>query len=173
MDKRKLNIEKKKKEIENLIEELKENSSDITKDEINELEELLEEILQMEQEPLGKRIGRSVGLFSIHFTLMYFVSILAFGLFFQEVTFTNKFLVFLVAGIISMILTAFEDIPRNPFRKHFISMNLMIFTIIILGIYIFNRDVYSVFQNSITWVFYLIIVMTLYYFVDKAIRRIS
>ena len=41
MDKRKLNIEKKKKEIENLIEELKENSSDITKDEINELEELL------------------------------------------------------------------------------------------------------------------------------------
>ena len=104
---------------------------------------------------------------------MYFVSILAFGLFFQEVTFTNKFLVFLVAGIISMILTAFEDIPRNPFRKHFISMNLMIFTIIILGIYIFNRDVYSVFQNSITWVFYLIIVMILYYFVDKAIRRIS
>ena len=47
MDKRKLNIEKKKKEIENLIEELKENSSDITKDEINELEELLEEILRM------------------------------------------------------------------------------------------------------------------------------
>ena len=78
MDKRKLNIEKKKKEIENLIEELKENSSDITKDEINELEELLEEILRMEQEPLGKRIGRGVGLFSIHFTLMYFVSILAF-----------------------------------------------------------------------------------------------
>ena len=173
MDKRKLNIEKKKKEIENLIEELKENSSDITKDEINELEELLEEILRMEQEPLGKRIGRDVGLFSIHFALMYFVSILAFGLFFQEVTFTNKFLVFLVAGIISMILTAFEDIPRNPFRKHFISMNLMIFTIIILGIYIFNRDVYSVFQNSITWVFYLILVMILYYFVDKAIRRIS
>lgn len=163
--------ENKKKEIENLIEELKENSSDITKDEINELEELLEEILQMEQEPLGKRIGRGVGLFSIHFTLMYFISILAFGLFLQEVTLTNKFLVFLVAGIISMILTVFEDIPRNPFRKHFISMNLMIFTIIILGIYILNRDVYSVFQNSITWVFYLIIVVILYYLVDAAIRR--
>ena len=120
----------------------------------------------MEQEPLGKRIGRGVGLFSIHFTLMYFISILAFGLFLQEVTLTNKFLVFLVAGIISMILTVFEDIPRNPFRKHF-----MIFTIIILGIYILNRDVYSVFQNSITWVFYLIIVVILYYLVDAAIRR--
>jgi uncharacterized membrane protein YesL len=70
-----------------------------------------------------------------------------------------------------MILTVFEDIPRNPFRKHFISMNLMIFTIIILGIYILNRDVYSVFQNSITWVFYLIIVVILYYLVDAAIRR--
>ena len=50
-------------------------------------------------------------------------------------------------------------------------MNLMIFTIIILGIYILNRDVYSVFQNSITWVFYLIIVVILYYLVDAAIRR--
>ena len=47
--------ENKKKEIENLIEELKDNATDITKAEIEELESLLDEVLKMEREnPLSE-----------------------------------------------------------------------------------------------------------------------
>ena len=163
--------EEKKKEIEKLIEDLKENASDIPKAEIEELEALLDDVLNMEVEPWYKRMGKGFGFFSLHLTLMYFISILTFGLFFDEISMNNKMLVFLIGGIVSIVLTLFEDVPRNPLRRHFVSINLMIFIIILMGVYIINRDIYSVFNTSITWVFYLFTVVILYYLIDSLIKR--
>jgi hypothetical protein len=163
--------ENKKKEIENLIEELKDNATDITKAEIEELESLLDDVLKMESEPWYKTMGKEFGFFSLHFILMYLVSILTFGLYFEEISIENMMLVFLIGGIVSIILTLFEDLPRNPLRRHFVSINLMIFVFIVMGIYIINRDIYSVFNTSITCVFYLFTVVIIYYLMDSLITR--
>lgn len=171
MPKKKNIASKKKKEIENLLQELKENSSDITKIEIEELESLLDDILQIEDVPLWKRLAKGIGTFTIHLFIMYFISILAFGLFFEALAINNKWLIFWIALVISFILTLFEDVPRNPFRNHFVSINLMIFSCIVLGIYILDRDVYSIFAAPITWVFYLLTVVIIYYVIDSSIAR--
>ena len=128
--------ENKKKEIEELIDDLKNNSLDIDKSEIEELEGLLNEVLNMEEEPLWKKSLRGMKNFTLHFVIMYLISVISFGLYFQALVLPNKFLLFLVGGIVSLILTIFEDIPRNPFRRHFIMLNFLIFLIIIMGIYI-------------------------------------
>lgn len=163
--------ENKKKEIEELIDDLKNNSLDIDKSEIEELEGLLNEVLNMEEEPLWKKSLRGMKNFTLHFVIMYLISVISFGLYFQALVLPNKFLLFLVGGIVSLILTIFEDIPRNPFRRHFIMLNFLIFLIIIMGIYIINRDVYSVFNMSLIWVFYLITVIVLYYIIGSSLGR--
>ena len=163
--------EEKKKEIEDLIEDLKENALDINKAEIEELEELLNEVLNMESEPFWKKAIRFMKGFSIHYLIMYLISVISFGLYFQALVLPNKLLLFFVGGIVSLILTVFEDVPRNPFRRHFIMINLMIFVIIVMGIYIINRDVYSVFNMSYTWIFYLITVVALYYMIGSSLGR--
>ena len=168
--KNKIDFEK-KKEIEALIENLKENSLDSNKTEIEELEVLLNEVLEMENEALWKRIIRGIKHFSIHFVIMYFISVISFGLYFQALVLPNKLLLFLVGGIVSLILTLFEDVPRNPFRRHFILMNFLIFVIIIMGIYIINRDFYSVFNMSFTWVFYILTVVILYCVVSFSLGK--
>ena len=131
--------ENKKKEIEELIDDLKNNSLDIDKSEIEELEGLLNEVLNMEEEPLWKKSLRGMKNFTLHFVIMYLISVISFGLYFQALVLPNKFLLFLVGGIVSLILTIFEDIPRNPFRRHFIMLNFLIFLIIIMGIYIIKQ----------------------------------
>ena len=163
--------ENKKKEIEELIDDLKNNSLDIDKSEIEELEGLLNEVLNMEEEPLWKKSLRGMKNFTLHFVIMYLISVISFGLYFQALVLPNKFLLFLVGGIVSLILTIFEDIPRNPFRRHFIMLNFLIFLIIIMGIYVINRDVYSVFNMSLIWVFYFITVIVLYYIIGSSLGR--
>ena len=75
--------EEKKKEIEDLIENLKGNALDINKAEIEELEELLNEVLNMESEPFWKKAIRFMKGFSIHYLIMYLISVISFGLYFQ------------------------------------------------------------------------------------------
>ena len=161
----------KKKEIEKVIDELKENAPEFAKAELEELESLLDDVLEMENISLGKRILNDLKSFSIHFLVMYAISMIAFGIFFTALVIPNKWWIFLIGGGVSIILTIYLDFPRNPFRKHFILINVMIFALIIMGMYILNRDVYKVFCESFIWIIYIIIVAMLYFLLDVSIRR--
>lgn len=167
--------EKKKKEIEKLLTEIKDGAPDVTKAEIEELEALLESIIKESDRPLWKRMLLHLGSFGYHLVLMYMISMMVFGLYFDALVLENKWLVFLVGGIVSFVLAVFEYFPRNPFRRHFVAINLMIFTLIIMALYIVNRDIYPVFNMSSVWLFYVITDILLYYlfdfFVLKKLRK--
>lgn len=164
-------FDEKKKELEKIIEELKESEFDISNDEMEELESLMNECLKTESKPLWKKLFSGFLFVLTHFVVLYFLSMVAFGIFFETLALSNKWLIFLVSLVISLVLTIFEDIPRNPFRRHFISINLMILLVIVIGFYIVNRDIYQVFQSSITTIFYLFTVITLFIMIDYSIIR--
>jgi hypothetical protein len=164
-------LEEKKKEIEKLLTEIKNGASDVTKSEIEELEALLTSLIERECAPLWKKILLWVGSFLFHLSLMYVISMLVFGFYYDAVALPNKWLIFLVGGIISFILSIYGMFPRNPFREHFISINIMILMLIIMGIYILNRDIYPVFNTSMVWVFYIITDIAIYYLFDFFILK--
>lgn len=163
--------EEKKKELEKLINEIKEGAPDTSKAEVEELEKLLSDILSEEKKPLGRRIFDQVVAFIIHTVVMYVVCLLAFGFFFKQVTIENKFLIFLIAGIISIVLVIFERVPRDPFRKHFIKLNALLLLGIIFILCMVNHEFYRVFSFSIVWLFYIVIVEAIYFLFEYSFLK--
>lgn len=163
--------EKKKAELEKLIKDIKDNAPEASRAEIEELENMLAEILEDDNRSPIKKVFGQILSFIIHTAVMYVAALLVFGFFFPALSVENKFLIFLFAGIISLVLVIFERVPRNPFREHFISINLIIFAIIVVGFCIINKDVFRVFSVSAIWIFYLVSVEAIYLLIEHTILK--
>lgn len=163
--------ENKKKEIEKLLAEIKQGAPDVTKQEIEELETLLESIIEEQNKPLWKKLLFGLRSFSIHLVLLYLISMMVFGFFIDQVALQNKWLIFIVGLVVAFLLTVFEEIPRNPFRRHFISINIMLFVLLLMALYIVNRDIYTVFNFSMVWVFYIVIDVIIYILFDSFVLK--
>lgn len=157
-----------KEEIKRLIEDLKNNADENTLKEIKELEEGLEILFQ--EVPLYKRILIFLFSFLIHFIIMYVISLISFG-FFMDLLLIDKLEVLIIASCISVVLTLFEVIPRNPFRSHFITFNLLLFVSIIIIACMINYGIVPIFRFSSIWIVYIIMVEAIYTLFQFSITR--
>lgn len=157
-----------KEEIKRVIEELKSNADENALKEIKELEQAIESLFV--EVPLYKRILTFLLTFAIHFVILYIISLVCFG-FFMDLIVVNKHLIFLIATFIGVILTLFEVIPRNPYRKHFIVFNLLLFISIIAIACTVNYGLMPIFKFSSIWIIYLVFVEMIYTLFEYSLTR--
>lgn len=157
-----------KEEIQRVIEELKNNADENALKEIKELEEAMNELFK--KRPLYKRILMFLLTFVVHFSILYVISLVCFG-FFMDLVVIDKFQILLIATFIGVVLTLFEVVPRNPFKKHFILLNLMLFVSIVIVACAINSGLMPIFKFSSIWIIYLFIVETIYTLFEYSLTR--
>ena len=151
-------------EIKKLIEELKKDVDDTRLKEIEELEKMLDSVLVSRS--FVKRLIIFVLSAIYHFVLMFLVSMVSIGFFMgalENTSFTN---ILMICLLTSGVLTIFEIVPRNPLRKNFILINLLVFVLILFNVYMLNQGIYHVFKFSSCVVIYFVLVEFIYNTLD-------
>ena len=156
-------------EIKKLIEELKKDVDDTRLKEIEELEKMLDSVLVSRS--FVKRLIIFVLSAIYHFVLMFLVSMVSIGFFMgalENTSFTN---ILMICLLTSGVLTIFEIVPRNPLRKNFILINLLVFVLILFNVYMLNQGIYHVFKFSSCVVIYFVLVEFIYNTLDISIAK--
>lgn len=156
-------------EIKKLIEELKKDVDDTRLKEIEELEKMLDSVL------ISRSFIKRLIIFVIstlyHFVLMYLVSIVSIGFFMGALVNTSFTNILMICLFTSGVLTLFEVVPRNPLRKNFILINLLLFVLILFNVYMLNQGIYHVFKFSSCVVIYFVLVEIIYNTLDISIAK--
>ena len=169
MAKRKKRLSNKEKEIRDLIEELKKEADATKLKEIEELEGMLNGLFI--ERSLPKRILIFTISFLFHFVIMYIISLICVGFFMEALVLENRALIFLICLFTSFILTLYEVIPRNPFARHFILKNTVIFALVLFALFMINKDIYPIFKFSSIWIIYVIFIEVMYNIFDYTISK--
>lgn len=167
-------IEQKKKELLESFERLKSDGL-VNDDDINEFLLVIDEAIENSKKSTLRRLGRFLFLFFISLFVMYFASLVLFGLFYTNLTLENKPLIFLVALVISLPLVIYDKIPLYGikfFRKYLILKYLLVMVLFIATLCFINTYVFQVFMFSTTWVFYVILLLIIYLIFASYIDRI-
>ena len=159
----------KEKEIRNLIDELKKEADEAKLKEIEELEGTLNGLFV--EISLPKRALVFSLSFIFHLILMYIISLICVGFFMDSLVLENRALIFLVCLFTSFILTLYEIIPRNPFKRFFVLKNILIFGVVVFSLFMLNHDVYPIFKFSSIWIFYFVFVEIVYNVIDYSISK--
>ena len=156
MDKKKQKEEEKKKKEEKIIQLLDElkKIDNVDESEAKIIEATLSSILVNIHRSKIKKILMFCSTFFIHLLMYFTIGLILIGFLFSNIAFNNKYLIFFVVFIVSLVLTGYEYLPS--FSKKGISFSyFFVFVLIIINFYLLN-NIYPIFNFSSIWIFYLI-----------------
>lgn len=157
-------LKEEKNELKESVERLTEKGL-LEEDDAQKLMSLIDEVIETKKEPVIKRIIKKICSMLIYFSIMYVSVTISFGLFFNSLALDNKWYVFIVGLVISLILMLINCLPwvgDGIMKKFFLLKYLVVIILFITLICLVNSYLYRVFDFSIVWIFHIIISYIIY-----------
>lgn len=168
-NKRKKLTEDEEKKIKEMLDDLTSNN-EVSEDERQIMESLLEKLIVRKKESKLKRVLRMLQALGIKLIILYIISLILSGFFISGIVLVDKLQIFIVALIVSFLLTIFEALPiflSNKGSKSY----LLLFGIIIINVCLSNT-IFPVFEHAYYWAFFLIALEVCYaVFMSYIFRR--
>lgn len=152
----------KKKELDEALEQFKADHPDLTEDELKLFEKMIDEMLNKEAKGIFHRIKESICDFLSELNIMLISSLIISGFFINQLVSEHKWIIFIVAGITSLIMTIITVLPAMFTSSHRKLKQLFLFITILLFACLFNSNVYEVFKYNTVWIAYIIILEIIY-----------
>lgn len=163
-DNKKDNDEKLKEMLE-IINVLKENNDD--QEEIEILENLINTLIKANNRSLFSTILLKISGILLRIIIGIILSLTIFGFMKDSIILDNKWLIIVIAFIISLVLIIYDHIywyKYDPNNKSYIPISIFI---LLMGLaFILNSSVIKIFVHSSMWLFYLPLARILYKIID-------
>lgn len=152
----------KKKELDEALEQFKSEHPDLTEDELKLFEQMINDMLDEESKGVLHQIKNFICDFLSELNIMLISSLIISGFFINQLVSEQKWIIFIVAGITSLIMTIITVLPAMFTSSHRKLKQLFLFITILIFACLFNSNVYKVFEYNAVCIAYIIILEIIY-----------
>lgn len=151
-------------EFEELIKDIigVDGDQELTEEQKEKVSELITLLLTKKDESKFKKFMRKLRVILRTFILSFILSLIVFGLLNDSLILDNKWMIFAVAGVISLIITIFLEIINssyNPFSKAEYLLQFIMSVLLLAVIVLVDQNYYNVYEYSGLWILHILVVL--------------